>query len=518
MFKINEAFIKNDIIDRGAYGVIKPYQTVINSRKYVVKEINVRDIRNINFVINEAMIGFNHDHPFVLPVLGCSYNQTKQKFFIKMKRMSSNLKEWRRNQKGQIEREMYIRNFYRLASALHYLHNKKQVHCDIKANNILLDNNNNMFLADLGLNKFLGEDGSLSDISSLAGTEIYMAPEIWEYYGSLKNSVRDLTQKGKMKKRELYSGDVWSLGITFLDFYSGGFKGVDYKTTEIDSELRDQLSARLKEVPDSYGKDILKGMLEIDVKKRLNFDQVCDLLEKKFSDILEETYEIQARKILHRNVVCRKFCELEKQDQFVVTKQISIKPDEPLKVDDVRFEEMMKDFQKRLNEDIDAKIKTISIDMSWCHDLTDNGLEHLLIDFPKKDKTEVLSLNFSNCEKITDKGLEQLFGQNLPNLKNLKELSLDFSGCTEITDQGLKVTIEKICSNLLSLQTLSINFSECIKIQNRDMTLKWMGVDLNQMPDLKDIYLDFARCEGIDESIRKDLQKELGRYKNLEIY
>jgi len=179
---------------------------------------------------------------------------------------------------------------------------------------------------------------------------------------------------------------------------------------------------------------------------------------------------------------------------------------------------MMKDFQKRLNEDIDAKIKTISIDMSWCNDLTDNGLEHLLIDFPKKDKTEVLSLNFSNCEKITDKGLEQLFGQNLPNLKNLKELSLDFSGCAEITDQGLKVTIEKICSNLLSLQTLSINFSECIKIQNRDMTLKWMGVDLNQMPDLKDIYLDFARCEGIDESIRKDLQKELGRYKNLEIY
>jgi len=365
MFKINEAFIKNDIIGQGAYGVIKPYQTVINSRKYVVKEMNVKDVSNINFIINEAMIGFNHDHPFVLPVLGCSYNQTKQKFFIKMKRMNSNLKDWRRNQKGQIEREMYIRNFYRLASALHYLHNKKQVHCDIKANNILLDNNNNMFLADLGLSKFFGEDGSLSDISSLGGTEIYMAPEIWEYYISSKNSMRDLTQKGKMKKRELYSGDVWSLGITFLDLYSGGFKGVDYRTTEIDTELRDQLATRLKEVPDSYGKDILKGMLQIDAKKRLNFDQVCDLLEKKFADILEETYEVQARKIFYRNVVCKKFCELEKKDQFAVTKQISIKPDEPLKVDDRKFGEMMKDFHKKLNEEIDDKIKAISIDMSW---------------------------------------------------------------------------------------------------------------------------------------------------------
>jgi len=124
----------------------------------------------------------------------------------------------------------------------------------------------------------------------------------------------------------------------------------------------------------------------------------------------------------------------------------------------------------------------------------------------------------NSCEKITDKGLEHILGQNLPNLKNLRELNLDFSGCIEITDQGLKVASEKICYNLLSLQTLSMNFSECLKIENKDMTIKWMGVDLKQMPDLKDISLDFGRCEGIDESIKKDPQKDLGRYKNLVIY
>ena len=30
-------------------------------------------------------------------------------------------------------------------------------------------------------------------------------------------------------------------------------------------------------------------------------------------------------------MVCKKYCELENKDQFAVTKQLSIKPDEPLK-------------------------------------------------------------------------------------------------------------------------------------------------------------------------------------------
>ena len=89
---------------------------------------------------------------------------------------------------------------------------------------------------------------------------------------------------------------------------------------------------------------------------------------------------------------------------------------------------MMEDFTKKLNEDADAKIQSISVDMSWCKNLTDNALSQLLIDFPKKYKTEFLSLNFSSCENITDKGIDEMAGQNFPNVRNLKQLNLDFSG------------------------------------------------------------------------------------------
>lgn len=285
MFLIDEGYIKrHEVLDGGTFGSIMPYYTPKNCRKYVVKELDVIEEKNLNMIINEAMIGFNHDHPFILPVLGCSYNHTTHKFYIKMKKMNSNLHVWRRNQKGQIEREMFIRNFYRLASALHYLHSKKQVHCDIKANNILLDNNNNMFIADLGLSKFFGEDGSLSDVSILGGTEIYMAPEIHQYWNWKKSKEPGVRQV--LKKRELYSGDVWSLGITFVDLFVGLFKGIDYKRIETSPDLEVELMNRLKDIPESYGRDILQGMLQIEAKKRLNFEQVCELLEKRFGDIL----------------------------------------------------------------------------------------------------------------------------------------------------------------------------------------------------------------------------------------
>ena len=75
-------------------------------------------------------------------------------------------------------------------------------------------------------------------------------------------------------------------------------------------------------------------------------------------------------------------------------------------MDDENFGDMMKGFMKKINEDIDAKIKAISIDMSWCDNITDKALEHLVIDFPKKDKTEILSLNFSKYE------FEVYFGVN----------------------------------------------------------------------------------------------------------
>src|SRR5512133_593050 len=64
-----------------------------------------------------------------------------------------------------------------IAQALDAAHAKGLVHRDVKPSNVLLDDNEHVYLADFGLTRRLSEGASLQAEAATLGTPAYLAPE-----------------------------------------------------------------------------------------------------------------------------------------------------------------------------------------------------------------------------------------------------------------------------------------------------------------------------------------------------
>ncbi|KAH7688177.1 Mitogen-activated protein kinase kinase protein [Dioscorea alata] len=92
-------------------------------------------------------------------------------------------------------------------SGLAYLHSRKIVHRDIKPANLLINHQGRVKIADFGVSRILAQT---MDCKSSVGTIAYMSPERID---------TDLNQG----LYDGFAGDVWSFGISILEFYLGYF-------------------------------------------------------------------------------------------------------------------------------------------------------------------------------------------------------------------------------------------------------------------------------------------------------
>ncbi|KAF3825633.1 rhodopsin kinase GRK1 [Mirounga angustirostris] len=158
-----------------------------------------------------------------------------------------------------------------IVSGLEHLHQRGIVYRDLKPENVLLDDDGNIRISDLGLAVEL-KDGQ-TKTKGYAGTPGFMAPEL------LRGEEYD------------FSVDYFALGVTLYEMIAarGPFRARGEKVEN--KELKQRILSEVVKYPDKFSqasKDFCEALLEKDPEKRLGFrDGTCDGLRANplFKDI-----------------------------------------------------------------------------------------------------------------------------------------------------------------------------------------------------------------------------------------
>lgn len=275
MFRYDEKKVFWDNkIGQGASGLVYPYGKTAEETNWAIKWIVAQDFNKVLRVMQEIVLGFNLDHPAVLPIKGYCIEGKPPKLwniYIKLPKMSGDLRKVIHDHKRSnipLLQETIIKHFYSLSCGLEYLHQRSIAHRDVKPENILFDNHGNIKLADVGGAKFIADDETSCFVSESEITRVYAAPEV-------------LTNIKQLKKRDLYKADAWSLGVVISELCL--LNRISYSAGE------QEIHKKLDTLSGKYSSDLielLKALLRPDPNQRIDVGEVRRLLEQKFPDIL----------------------------------------------------------------------------------------------------------------------------------------------------------------------------------------------------------------------------------------
>ncbi|KAL3991416.1 vacuolar protein-sorting-associated protein 4 [Sarotherodon galilaeus] len=240
-------------IGKGNFAKVKLARHILTGREVAIKIIDKTQLNptSLQKVFREVRIMKTLNHPNIVQLF--EVIETEKTLYLIMEYASGGEVFDYLVAHGRMKEKEARAKFRQIVSAVHYCHQKNIVHRDLKAENLLLDADSNIKIADFG---FSNEFMAGNKLDTFCGSPPYAAPELFQG-----------------KKYDGPEVDIWSLGVILYTLVSGSlpFDGQNLK------ELRERVLRGKYRVPFYMSTDcegILRRFLVLNPTKRCSLEQI----------------------------------------------------------------------------------------------------------------------------------------------------------------------------------------------------------------------------------------------------
>nr|6C9D_A Chain A, Serine/threonine-protein kinase MARK1,Serine/threonine-protein kinase MARK1 [Homo sapiens]6C9D_B Chain B, Serine/threonine-protein kinase MARK1,Serine/threonine-protein kinase MARK1 [Homo sapiens] len=240
-------------IGKGNFAKVKLARHVLTGREVAVKIIDKTQLNptSLQKLFREVRIMKILNHPNIVKLF--EVIETEKTLYLVMEYASGGEVFDYLVAHGRMKEKEARAKFRQIVSAVQYCHQKYIVHRDLKAENLLLDGDMNIKIADFG---FSNEFTVGNKLDEFCGSPPYAAPELFQG-----------------KKYDGPEVDVWSLGVILYTLVSGSlpFDGQNLK------ELRERVLRGKYRIPFYMSTDcenLLKKLLVLNPIKRGSLEQI----------------------------------------------------------------------------------------------------------------------------------------------------------------------------------------------------------------------------------------------------
>ncbi|XP_071327598.1 serine/threonine-protein kinase SIK3 homolog isoform X2 [Trachinotus anak] len=241
-------------IGKGNFAVVKLATHIITKAKVAIKIVDKTqlDDENLKKIFREVQIMKLLKHPHIIRLY--QVMETERMIYLVTEYASGGEIFDHLVAHGRMAEKDARKKFKQIVAAVHFCHCRNIVHRDLKAENLLLDHNLNIKIADFGFSNLFSR-GQL--LKTWCGSPPYAAPELFE---------------GKE-----YDGpkvDIWSLGVVLYVLVCGALP-FDGSTLQ---NLRARVLSGKFRIPFFMSTDceyLIRHMLVLEPSRRLTMEQIC---------------------------------------------------------------------------------------------------------------------------------------------------------------------------------------------------------------------------------------------------